>query len=318
MVKLLHVGQSVFISHYSPEAPIASELRKFLEREFDGLRVFQSSDGGESLKNGAPQFKQIIDAIEDAAVVIALISRSSVRRPWLAFECGYALSKANKLKPLLVRGTRATSIPSPFSDLVNGQPTVQEIDRILHSISNLTGITRSKQDLPTLVGKLEELAKQLPAYKLALEPYIEEFGNGNPAVTKRRVLNFRIDYADIVPIDLERIEVWIPKSIKANNWNAQPAPGHLRIEHDSHDGVLYCRKVLLANDDAPSCQFENLRRRLAPNNGPMKLFELRFELVPQNEIATLEGHRIATRIVTSEGAEEMRWIDLAKVEVVNR
>src|ERR1700733_14437340 len=129
----------VFISHFTGEKRLAEKLQDLLKMVFgDQLQVFRSSDA-ESISTGEGQYAAILNALGAADVIVVLLSSESARRPWVAFESGYALGKRARLFPLFVRLATSHDIPSPFSEMLVRPVTADELKKVFDAVTERTG-----------------------------------------------------------------------------------------------------------------------------------------------------------------------------------
>src|SRR5688572_27113458 len=90
----------VFISHASEDSDVANAARREIESRLKlADEVFLSSDPTQIVA-GENWLTRIEDEIRSSAVVILLLSRRSVRRPWVNFEAGAAWLAGKVLIPV--------------------------------------------------------------------------------------------------------------------------------------------------------------------------------------------------------------------------
>jgi len=104
----------VFISHTHEEKDVAEAVLQFL-REFD-LKAFLSSDHWQ-IRAGERWFDRITAELNEAKVVILLLSEQSVTRPWINFEAGWAWATNKKTIPACFGELTKGKMPRPYSDL---------------------------------------------------------------------------------------------------------------------------------------------------------------------------------------------------------
>ena len=105
----------VFISHISDEAPLALELKDWIESSFAGqCDVFVSSDK-DSIPAGSKWLDKIDEALNEAKVFIVLCSSSSLSRPWINFETGCAWIRTIPVIPICHSGQKRNMLPAPIS-----------------------------------------------------------------------------------------------------------------------------------------------------------------------------------------------------------
>lgn len=86
----------VFISHDSRDADLAEAFGNLLTDASAGiLKSFRSSDkkGTSGIEYGSEWYKAIMQKLDDATDVVALLTARSINRPWILYETGVAKGK---------------------------------------------------------------------------------------------------------------------------------------------------------------------------------------------------------------------------------
>jgi hypothetical protein len=91
---------NIFLSHWSNESTIALLLKEWLENVFDDINVFVSSSEND-IDYGQEWERAMFEALDQANLLIVLVSTKSYNRKWIHIETGYSLAK--KIKPLIIR-----------------------------------------------------------------------------------------------------------------------------------------------------------------------------------------------------------------------
>jgi hypothetical protein len=104
----------IFISHAAVDDEIALELKKNISAAFSNVEIFVSSDP-ESLAPGDPWVQKILDALERASLIIAIVTERGLSRKWVWFESGRAWFSGIKLFPCCVGKIRKSKLEPPFS-----------------------------------------------------------------------------------------------------------------------------------------------------------------------------------------------------------
>ena len=113
----------IFISHDHRDAPLAEAFSNLLTDASGGfLKSFRSSDrkGTAGIEFGAEWYSEIMGKINDATDVVAMLTTSSIDRPWILYEAGVAKGKLDKPVFGVVVGVpfeRATK--GPFAQFQN-------------------------------------------------------------------------------------------------------------------------------------------------------------------------------------------------------
>lgn len=88
----------VFVSHDTRDADLAEAFDNLLTDASGGVvKTFRSSDrkGQAGIEYGAEWFPAIMAKLNDATDVVALLTPSSIDRPWILYEAGVAKGKLN-------------------------------------------------------------------------------------------------------------------------------------------------------------------------------------------------------------------------------
>ncbi|MFH0777129.1 MAG: TIR domain-containing protein, partial [Candidatus Eisenbacteria bacterium] len=107
----------IFLTHYTPEGPVARRLKAFLEKIFArGIEVFVSSDELD-LQPGDLWEKRIRGELTDSSMILVLLSSDSMIRPWVNFEAGTGWLRNIPLVPMVHRELSLEQLVRPFSSM---------------------------------------------------------------------------------------------------------------------------------------------------------------------------------------------------------
>src|SRR5947208_1192213 len=105
----------IFISFIHEDEFVATAVRNFLMEELDmHSEVFMSSDQWK-IYAGEKWLDRIIAELSGAKVVILLLSKASVERPWVNFEAGGAWLANKVIIPACFGGISKGNLPKPYS-----------------------------------------------------------------------------------------------------------------------------------------------------------------------------------------------------------
>jgi hypothetical protein len=93
-----HRKSVIFISHDSRDADLAEAFGNLLTDASGGiLKSFRSSDrkGNAGIEYGQEWYRAIMQKLDDATDVVALLTARSINRPWILYETGVAKGKLN-------------------------------------------------------------------------------------------------------------------------------------------------------------------------------------------------------------------------------
>lgn len=173
----------IFISFIHEEEPVARAVRDFLEALVPGAKAFFSSDQWQ-VYAGEDWLKKICDALRAAKVVILLLSKESVARPWVNFEAGAGWLTDKHVIPACFKGLSKATLPKPYSSLqaINlNEPDDQHY--LLHSVCHYLGkITRLTPPPPPFGGGVDKFAKEREPWT-RLEAIMKAIEEGKPWYT---------------------------------------------------------------------------------------------------------------------------------------
>ena len=106
----------IFISFIHEEGEIAEALQAFINESYQSQKVFLSSDQWQVFA-GEDWLQRIRDELKSARVVILLLSKRSVVRPWVNFEAGAAWLTDKKIIPACIGDLDKGDLQKPYSNL---------------------------------------------------------------------------------------------------------------------------------------------------------------------------------------------------------
>ena len=152
----------VFISHDSRDADLAEAFGNLLTDASGGiLKSFRSSDrkGTAGIEYGQEWYRAIMQKLDDATDVVALLTARSVNRPWILYEAGVAkgkLSANDRVFAIALGVTLDEAATGPFAQFQNSP---DEEDAITTLVLQL--IRRHPQAAP----REEAVRRQVKAFR---------------------------------------------------------------------------------------------------------------------------------------------------------
>jgi TIR domain len=113
-ISILVTMADIFVSHIHEEADAAEALTKYL-RDY-GFESFLSSERWQ-IRAGDRWFDRITEELAQAKIVLLMLSKRSVDRPWINFEAGRPWSQKKITIPVCFGGLEPEAMPRPYSDL---------------------------------------------------------------------------------------------------------------------------------------------------------------------------------------------------------
>lgn len=137
----------VFVSHIHEEAALGAVIKGLIEDVFRGHGVvaFLSSDR-QDLPAGRKWIEVIERELDQAKVVVSLLSPTSLRRPWVNIELGAAWIKHRHIIPLCHSNQRVSDLPRPFGDFnAVGLDQEDAAERFLGGVADGFGLAHPRR-----------------------------------------------------------------------------------------------------------------------------------------------------------------------------
>src|SRR6185437_12206889 len=106
----------IFISFIHEEEEVAKAVSDYLQALVPDAKVFLASDKWQ-IYAGEDWLKKICEALQNARIVILMLSKRSVARPWVNFEAGAAWLGGKHVIPVCFKGLSKGKLPKPYSSL---------------------------------------------------------------------------------------------------------------------------------------------------------------------------------------------------------
>lgn len=107
----------VFISFIHEEGQTAEAVQVFVNQMLGGqASAFLSSDKFQ-VYAGELWLERIFDELNEAKVVLLMLSEISVKRPWVNFEAGAGWLTKKKIIPVCINDLSKDNLPKPYSSL---------------------------------------------------------------------------------------------------------------------------------------------------------------------------------------------------------
>jgi hypothetical protein len=161
----------VFISHDSRDADLAEAFGNLLTDASGGiLKSFRSSDrkGTAGIEYGQEWYRAIMQKLDDATDVVALLTSRSVNRPWILYEAGVAkgkLSANDRVFGIALGVTLDEAATGPFAQFQNSP---DEEDAITSLVLQL--IRRHPQAAP----REEAVRRQVKAFRESVASLLKD------------------------------------------------------------------------------------------------------------------------------------------------
>src|SRR3990172_864154 len=161
----------VFISHDSRDADLAEAFGNLLTDASGGiLKSFRSSDrkGTAGIEYGQEWYRAIMQKLDDATDVVALLTTHSVNRPWILYEAGVAkgkLSANDRVLGIALGVSLDEAATGPFAQFQNSP---DEEDAITGLVLQL--IRRHPQAAP----REEAVRRQVQAFRQAVATLLKD------------------------------------------------------------------------------------------------------------------------------------------------
>jgi hypothetical protein len=105
----------VFISFVQEDKAVAETVKRILEYELrPQVKVFMTADQSQVLA-GDDWLKRIKEELTQASIVILMLSKRSIKRPWVNLEAGAAWITGKRVIPVCFGNQSKASLPHPYS-----------------------------------------------------------------------------------------------------------------------------------------------------------------------------------------------------------
>jgi hypothetical protein len=165
----------VFISHDSRDAELAEAFANLLTDASGGiLKSFRSSDkkGTAGIEFGSEWYRAIMEKIDDATDVVALLTPRSINRPWILYESGFAKGKLNSTVLGLAIGVPLDEAATgPFAQFQNSADDEDSLTKLVLQL-----IRRHPHASP----REEAVRRQVGAFRDAIASAMQKIDDSEP------------------------------------------------------------------------------------------------------------------------------------------
>lgn len=135
----------IFFSHAHQDSDFANALRNWIDDALLGAVEFFVSSDKTSIPLGSEWANRIRDALANSAIVLVLVSPSSMSRPWLYFEAGAGYIREIPVVPVCIAGMEPRGLEPPFSFFEAIQLPGKEAElRLLELVATSAGLRPPK------------------------------------------------------------------------------------------------------------------------------------------------------------------------------
>lgn len=156
-----HKKEGIFISHINEESEVAHHVKALLRDAFGSdLRVFVSSDY-ESLRGGDKWFSTILANLKSVQLILVLLSKDSLYRPWIPYEAGVGEGAEAKVIPMVHMDFSLRELGPPLGEYhVRRLQSTDGVRALIEDIKIEIGREASEVDLSTFVEEVEALGRK--------------------------------------------------------------------------------------------------------------------------------------------------------------
>jgi hypothetical protein len=107
----------IFISFIHEDEKVADGVKRFLHEKLElNSKVFLASDKW-AIYAGEDWLKRIKEELASARVVVLLLNKKSIGRPWVNFEAGAAWLTNKAIIPVCFGDLEKEALPKPYSNI---------------------------------------------------------------------------------------------------------------------------------------------------------------------------------------------------------
>jgi hypothetical protein len=164
----------VFISHDSRDGEIAEAFGNLLRDVSVGtLKTFRSSDnlGTSGIPFGDEWYDAVISKLSEATDVVALLTKTSIDRPWILYEAGIAAGKlGTRVIGVAIGLPLSKAITGPFSQFQNSADDEQSLTKLMLQLL---------QRNPDAAPRQETVALHVKAFRETIGNILKAKGGGD-------------------------------------------------------------------------------------------------------------------------------------------
>jgi TIR domain len=147
----------VFISHDGRDVALAEAFSDLLvDASASMVSTFMSSNrrGTFGIEFGAEWYSTVAHTVENAALVIALITPLSLERPWMLFEVGLAQGRSRRPALAIAVGVPLSSITCPFAQMQIASDDENSLTKVVvHILRTLLSASPREQGVRAMVQR---------------------------------------------------------------------------------------------------------------------------------------------------------------------
>ncbi len=163
---------AIFISFVHEDELVAAAVKALIEAELKlPEKVFLSGDKT-LVYAGDRWLDKITLALKEAKLVVLMLSKRSVRRPWVNFEAGGAWLTDKTIIPCCYGNQRKDSLPHPYAS-IHALDLKGEAHFMLQSIHHQLGLTTAKPESP-FDKAIQEYARKKKREEEGTKPSLAE------------------------------------------------------------------------------------------------------------------------------------------------
>lgn len=303
-------NNSIFISHINEEAPIALYLQALLLSIFKGVSVFVSSDY-ESIRSGKEWYDAVVENARLSKIVLVLLSKQAIHRPWINFEAGVGAGTLGDVIPIVGRNLKKQEIPPPLQfrharDLRDPK----DVEALLRDISQSLQQPVPTGDWANFSREICDIMNKLPYQGLFIDPYCSS-GDAHS-----HIIQFRLVNNGTIDMDLIAVEGSIPENLLLSNWGRSiNIPNLSVVKTEKVDGVMrFCHRCYSYPGPIPPGLGhpprlpECLTPSMSPHDFPTLRFVLRTDLSEEDLNQVIEYKVLAKDFITENHTLTIREI----------
>jgi hypothetical protein len=130
----------VFVSHDHRDAELAEAFENLISDASAGVvKCFRSSDklGTSGIEYGSNWYQAVMENLDEASAVVALLTRNSIDRPWILYEVGVAKGMTDTTAFGLVLGVPLDAASrGPFAQFQNSASDEDSLVKLVSQIVN--------------------------------------------------------------------------------------------------------------------------------------------------------------------------------------
>lgn len=242
--------EQVFLSYAAQDAPTALVVEEALHRH--GLRTWSARD----LAVGSNWSREIMNALDEAAAVVVLVTPASLQSNWVSHEWSAAIARSKRVIPALAAGATYSDLP-PVLGKRQAVDLSADLDAGIERIAAaLEPLQRSNEPPPSAHIEIQAIVEDIVERKLASLGVDRSRAHSEPESEDSESVFVISSFAPDMEPTFEAIEI-AAKTVGLRAYRVKDIAGDYRITDQILTSIRRARFVVVdLTHERPNVYFE--------------------------------------------------------------